>query len=174
KVLCFAHPDDDETMRGAQEATVQRLYTAARRNRLEFLLEVVPSKVGPVNVDTTAALIGRFYRIGICPDWGKLEPMNSDAGWQATCDSIRRHDRYCRGIVVLGLDAPREDLAACFASAARHDLVKGFAVGRTIFGDAARRWFKTEMSDTEAVTQMAARYRDLCNIWDVARKGAVA
>jgi 5-dehydro-2-deoxygluconokinase len=29
-----------------QIETVQSLFTAARRNRLEFLLEVIPSKVG--------------------------------------------------------------------------------------------------------------------------------
>ena len=39
KVLCFCHPDDDGDMWSAQEAVVQRLFHAARRNRLEFLLE---------------------------------------------------------------------------------------------------------------------------------------
>ena len=39
KVLCFYHPDDSEEMKRQQEATVQRLFTAARRNRLEFLTD---------------------------------------------------------------------------------------------------------------------------------------
>ena len=46
KVLCFCHPDDTPEMRAEQEATVKRLWEAARRNRLEFLLEIIPSKVG--------------------------------------------------------------------------------------------------------------------------------
>ena len=33
-------------MRAGQEATVKRLWEASRRNRLEFLLEIIPSKVG--------------------------------------------------------------------------------------------------------------------------------
>ncbi len=46
KVLCFCHPPDEEALWAVQEATVKRLYEAARRNDLEFLLEVIPSKGG--------------------------------------------------------------------------------------------------------------------------------
>ena len=41
-------------------------------------------------------------------------------------------------VLVLGLDAPEAELAASFEVAARHPQVKGFAVGRTIFGAVAR------------------------------------
>ncbi|SFK59003.1 5-dehydro-2-deoxygluconokinase, partial [Celeribacter marinus] len=43
KCLCFCHPDDDAATRADQEATVKRLFEAARRNNLEFLLELIPS-----------------------------------------------------------------------------------------------------------------------------------
>ncbi|HHL22407.1 MAG TPA: DUF2090 domain-containing protein, partial [Aliiroseovarius sp.] len=170
KVLCFAHPDDDADMRARQEETVRRLFTAARRNRLEFLLEVIASRVGPVHDDTAATILRRFYEIGVYPDWWKLEPMLSDAAWQNVGAVIRAHDPWCRGVVVLGLDAAREELAASFATAARHELVRGFAVGRTIFGPAARAWLKGDMTDAEAVADMAARFADLCKIWDKARE----
>ncbi len=174
KVLCFYHPDDDEAMRDTQEATIKRLFAAARRNRLEFLLEIIPSKIGPVDDNTSAALIGRFYDIGIFPDWWKLEPMKTAQAWTNACETIGQRDPHARGIVVLGLDAPMEELAHSFALAARHDLVKGFAVGRTIFGEVAQRWFSGETSDSEAVATMAAIYRQLCTIWDEARLGAGA
>jgi len=70
---------------------------------------------------------------------------------------------------VLGLDASAEALAASFALAARQPLVKGFAVGRTIFGDAARAWMAGEMDDAAAVEAMRGRYADLCGVWDAAR-----
>ncbi len=173
KVLCFCHPDDDEAMRAEQEATVTRLFEASRRNRLEFLLEVIPSKVAPVDDMTTATLIRRFYGIGIYPDWWKLEPMKTNAGWQNAIDAIEENDAYTRGIVVLGLDAPEAELRASFEVAAGFDLVKGFAVGRTIFGDAARAWMKGEMNDAAAIEQMAERYTRLCEIWDSARAAAM-
>jgi 5-dehydro-2-deoxygluconokinase len=169
KVLCFCHPTDTAEMREKQEAVVTRLFHAARRNRLEFLLEIIPSKVGPVDDTTTAALIRRFYEIGIYPDWWKLEPMATNEAWSQTCEAIHDHDPHVRGIVVLGLDAPEDLLAESFRVAAGYDLVKGFAVGRTIFGEVARHWFAGKIDDGAAVMDMERRYRRLCEIWDEAR-----
>ncbi|WP_238367181.1 bifunctional 5-dehydro-2-deoxygluconokinase/5-dehydro-2-deoxyphosphogluconate aldolase [Mesobacterium pallidum] len=173
KLLVFCHPDDDATTRALQEERVLRLFTAARRAGLEFLLEVIPSKVAPVDDTTTATLIQQFYDAGVYPDWWKLEPFKTDAAWQNAVDAITRNDPRTRGIVVLGLDAPEDELAASFQLAAKQPLVKGFAVGRTIFGDAARAWMQGEMSDADAVGMMARRFSHLCEVWDTARAGAL-
>ena len=172
KCLCFCHPDDDAATWRAQEDVVRRLFAAARRNRLEFLLEVIPSKVAPVDDDTTRAIIARFYEAGVHPDWWKLEPFRTDAAWARACAAIEAHDPHTRGVVVLGLDAPAEQLAASLALAARHPLVRGFAVGRTIFGDAARRWMAGGLADAEAVAEMADRFGALAGAWDRARAAA--
>ncbi|WP_417687411.1 bifunctional 5-dehydro-2-deoxygluconokinase/5-dehydro-2-deoxyphosphogluconate aldolase [Roseibium sp.] len=172
KLLVFCHPDDDAEMRVRHEASVKRLYAAARRNRLEFLLEIIPSKVGEVADETTAVLIRQFYAAGIYPDWWKLEPMANARAWENAVAAIEENDPNTRGIVVLGLDAPEQELAASFEVAAQFDLVKGFAVGRTIFGDAARAWLKGDMDDCEAVDLMAARFAKLSEIWDTARAKA--
>ena len=172
KLLVFCHPDDDDKTTKMQTARVKRLFEAARRNGLEFLLEIIPSKVGAVDDETSATLIQHFYDAGVYPDWWKLEPFKTEAAWANAVQAIERNDPNTRGIVVLGLDAPQEELAASFALAAKQPLVKGFAVGRTIFGDAARAWMKGEMSDAEAVTQMADNFRRLCGVWDDARANA--
>ncbi len=169
KVLCFYHTDDDADTKAAQEATVLRLFHACRRNRLEMLLEIIPSKVGPVDDTTSAKVISRFYDLGIYPDWWKLEPFATHAAYEAACSAIKARDPHVRGVVVLGLDASEEALANSLALAADHDLVKGFAIGRTIFGDAARGWFASRLTDAEAVQHMASRYARLCAIWDAAR-----
>ncbi|TCV69344.1 5-dehydro-2-deoxygluconokinase [Neorhizobium sp. S3-V5DH] len=172
KVLCFCHPDDNAEIRADQETTVKRLFEASRRSNLEFLLEIIPSKVGAVNDDTSAILIQQFYDIGVFPDWWKLEPMTTATAWSKTIAAIERNDRHTRGIVVLGLDAPEAELAASFEVAASFDLVRGFAVGRTIFGDAARAWMKGELDDAAAVEEMAKRYERLASIWDKSRSTA--
>ncbi|WP_189435106.1 bifunctional 5-dehydro-2-deoxygluconokinase/5-dehydro-2-deoxyphosphogluconate aldolase [Pseudovibrio japonicus] len=169
KVLCFYHPDDNDHMKAVQEETVIRLAHASRENNLEMLLEVIPSKVGPVNDDTTAAIIKRFYELGVYPDWWKLEPLKTDAGWQNACDAIKANDPWCRGIVVLGLDAPASELSASFEVAGKHDLVKGFAVGRTIFAEAAEKWLAGRISDEEAIANMAAKFEGLGSVWEQAR-----
>jgi 5-dehydro-2-deoxygluconokinase len=171
KVLCFCHPDDQPDMRQQQEATLTRLFHAARRNRLEFLLEVIPSKAGPVDDSTTAAVIRRIYDIGIRPDWWKLEPMQTEAAWAQTCAAITDNDPHTRGILVLGLGETEDTLAGSFAQAARFDLVKGFAVGRTIFAEAARGFMSGTVSPDQAVSMMATNYARLCALWDAARAG---
>lgn len=170
KVLCFYHPDDSADVKAQQEATVKRLFTAARRNRLEFLLEIIPSKVAPIDDLSTAAVIERFYEIGVYPDWWKLEPLKTKEAWSNACDAITRNDPYTRGIVVLGLDAPARELEASLKVAAGFDLVKGFAIGRTILGDVARQWLAGKMSDADAVAEMAKRYRGFCDLWDRLRQ----
>lgn len=169
KVLCFYHPDDDAEMKAGQEAVVTRLFHACRRNRLEMLLEIIPSKVAPVNDDTSAQVIQRFYDLGVYPDWWKLEPFTTDAAWEKACAAISRNDPHTRGVVVLGLDAPADQLADSLALAARHELVRGFAVGRTIFAEAAREWLAGRLSGEAAVADMVAKYENLCRVWDAAR-----
>ncbi len=172
KLLVFCHPDDDEKTVITQIARVKRVFTAARRNNLEFLLEIIPSKIGPVDDTTTASLIQSFYDAGIFPDWWKLEPFRTAAAWENVVAAIEKNDPRTRGILVLGLDAPEEELAASFVLAAQQPLVKGFAVGRTIFGEAARKWMAGEIGDREAVDEMAGKYQRLCEIWDAARSEA--
>ncbi len=172
KCLCFYHPDDSNEMKTQQEDVIKRVFEASRRNRLEFLLEVIPSKVDAVDDDTTPQIIQRFYDIGVYPDWWKLEPFKTDAAWQNAVNMITRNDAHTRGIVVLGLDAPADELRASFELAARHELVKGFAVGRTIFGDTARAYMQGNITPDVAISDMAQKYQDLCNTWDQARKTA--
>lgn len=172
KLLVFAHPDDDAETRARQERRVKRLFTAARRNGLEFLLEIIPSKVGAVDDETSAILINQFYAAGIYPDWWKLEPFKTDPAWTNAVAAIESNDPNVRGIVVLGLEAEEAELAKSFALAARQHLVRGFAVGRTIFGNAARAWMRGEISDAEARDEMATKFRRLCEIWDTARENA--
>lgn len=174
KVLCFCHPQDAAELRAQQEAVITRLFHACRRNRLELLLEVIPSKVGPVDDTTTAQLISRFYDVGIFPDWWKLEPMQTTAAWRATCDAITAHDPFVQGIVVLGLGQSEAELAAAFQLAAGFPLVKGFAVGRTIHADVGRAWIAGQINDATAVATMSANFQRLCTIWDQAKIAAGA
>ncbi|HUV32563.1 MAG TPA: DUF2090 domain-containing protein, partial [Devosiaceae bacterium] len=121
-----------------------------------------------------------LYRSAIMPDWWKLEPQGSASAWEKIEATITTWDPRCRGVVMLGLDAPQIELEKAFAVAARSPIVKGFAVGRTIFADAARRWLGGEIGDQAAIDDMATRFADLCAAWQsqrgeaaVASKGSV-
>jgi 5-dehydro-2-deoxygluconokinase len=165
KCLVFYHPDDPADLREEQERQLSILFEACRMTGHELLLEVIPSRSVPADGATVARALDRLYDLGIRPDWWKLQPVADDAGWQAIASVVERRDRYCRGALLLGLDAPEEELGAALASAAAQPVCRGFAVGRTIFGAVAEDWFAGRVSDRDAVARMAATYGRLIRRW---------
>jgi 5-dehydro-2-deoxygluconokinase len=67
---------------------------------------------------------------------------------------------------LLGLEAPEAELEKGFRAVAGKRHVKGFAVGRTIFNEAAQEWLRGSISDEAAVTMMATKFGNLVNIWN--------
>ena len=169
KCLLFYHPDDPGSLKKEQEEQVLRLFDACRKNGRELLLEIIASKNGKVESDTVSNIIHRFYDIGVYPDWWKLEPASDDVEWSAICDAVKANDPWCRGIVILGLSKPCEELASSFDCATRFPLVKGFAVGRSIFDQPLREWMQNNISDDEAINQMASNFSTLVNSWERAK-----
>ena len=168
KVLCFYHPDDPAELRAQQVNRLREAYDAARKVGREILIEIICSKAGPVDEGTTMRALEQLYAAGLKPDWWKLEPQPSAAAWANVRMEIESSDPYCRGVVMLGLDAPLDELKQAFRIARGCAVVKGFAVGRTIFGEAARSWLKGEMDDAAAVRQMAERFAALDAAWEEA------
>jgi 5-dehydro-2-deoxygluconokinase len=165
KVLAFYHPDDDAALKAEQEATLQRVALACRQVGRELLVEIICSKNGPVGDDTMASVMRRLYAIGIKPDWWKLEGQPTAAAWAAVDAAIAQNDPYCRGVVLLGLDAPLPELEAAFRLAQTAGTVRGFAVGRSIFGEAARGWLAGKLDDEAATAMMAERFGRLADAW---------
>ncbi len=166
KVLCFYHPDDDAELKAAQVATLGVAQDAARRVGREFLIEIISTKHGADDGRTTARVLRELYATGLKPDWWKLEPQGGSIAWHDVDRAIEENDPWCRGVMLLGLDAPLETLTAGFAIAKTSRKVRGFAVGRTIFSDAAKAWFAGTMSDAEAVEDMALRFQTLADAWE--------
>ncbi|SON58117.1 5-dehydro-2-deoxygluconokinase [Hartmannibacter diazotrophicus] len=174
KCLCFYHPDDPPELKKRQERELLRLHDAARTVGRELLVEIIAGKHGPLTETTVASVIQRLYHLGIRPDWWKLEPQSDPKAWKAIEAVIASNDVYCRGIVLLGLDAPKAELVAAFKAAAVTPMVKGFAVGRTIFAAAADRWLAGQISDEEAIDDMATKFQALCDAWQRATRAEAA
>jgi 5-dehydro-2-deoxygluconokinase len=173
KCLVLHHPDDIAAMRDAQFAALSHLQAACERTGRELLVEVLAPREAAHRPAASAESLAQIYAAGVRPDWWKLPPQPDEAGWAAVARVIERHDPHCRGVLLLGLDAPQADLVAAFDAAAPHPVVKGFAVGRSIFGHAAREWFSGRIGDAAVVEQVAARYAALVAAWNRARAGAL-
>ena len=166
KCLVHYHPDDDAALRAAQEAQLLRLFDACRKTRHELLLEIICSQKGIMSSGTAAAVMNRLYDIGVRPDWWKLEPYTDADSWEAINQTIERRDPLCRGVVILGRAAPSNEISASFSAARGFPCVKGFAIGRTIFQDAARRWLVGEIDDATAVELMVERFQSFVDAWN--------
>lgn len=171
KCLVYYHPHDKPALRESQLAKLADLQRAAVDSFHEFLVEVIPPKDMPSDEDTVPLAIEQIYQAGIFPDWWKLPPAASAAGWEKTATVIHQHDAHCRGVLVLGLEASEEKLDQSFRIAAPHAICRGFAVGRSIFADAANGWFSGAMDDAAVVKDIAERYARLIVLWDQARMG---
>jgi len=114
------------------------------------------------------------YAAGILPDWWKLVPPPDASAWQAIAEVVRTNDAHCRGVLLLGLEASEDVLAQGFRAAAGEPLCKGFAVGRSIFGDAANAWMAGTLDDAGVVAEVAARYQRLITLWLQSRHTATA
>ena len=168
KCLIFYHPDDSIELRLAQEERVQQLHADCAALGRDLLLEVIVSNSGHSVDDTTVAnALRRFYNLGVYPSWWKLESQSSDS-WHAVSSVIEHYDPLCNGVLMLGLDAPESELKESFRIAAQFPICKGFAVGRSIFGAAARQWFGGECDDDEVVRQVAENYRTIIRHWQEA------
>jgi 5-dehydro-2-deoxygluconokinase len=171
KCLCFYHPDDSEEMKARQERELSRLYDAARTIGRELLIEIIAGKHGPVDENSIARVLERLYSLGIKPDWWKLEGQETPEAWSHIARVVDAADPLCRGVILLGLEAPEEDLARAFKIARSCELVKGFAVGRTIFVEPAQEWFSGKIGDAEATERMAATFGRLCALWRDSKHG---
>lgn len=171
KCLVSLHPDDPAPLREAQLERLRQLQAASVATGHEFLVEVIPPRDMPRTEATLAAALEQIYAAGVRPDWWKLPPGESATEWQAIAAVIHARDPWCRGVLVLGLEASEEDLDRSFRIAASHPICRGFAVGRSIFADAAARWFAGALGDDAAIEDIAHRYARLVTRWDAARAG---
>ena len=169
KCLVQFHPDDEPMLRLEQEAQLKAVYEASLVSGHELLLEVIPPKDHPSTYpDVLYRSLKRLYNLGIYPAWWKIETQSA-ADWKKLDELIQERDPYCRGVVLLGLNASPEFLADGFKQASQSSTCRGFAVGRTIFHEPSRAWMAGEIDDETLIQQVQQTFEQLINAWLNAR-----
>jgi len=169
KCLVQFHPDDEPMLRLEQEAQLMGLYQATQVSGHELLLEVIPPKDHPSTYpDVLYRALKRLYNLGIYPAWWKIETQDAQV-WKQLDELIQERDPYCRGVVLLGLNAPVEALAAGFKEARESTTCRGFAVGRTILQEPSRAWLAGEIDDATLIERVQSTFGFLIESWRDAR-----
>ena len=171
KCLVAFDPDAAPLDRVEQETQLRSLHDAAKISGHELLLEVIPPgcKSHEERDDLVLRSLKRIYNLGIRPDWWKLCPPRREA-WAAIDALIAERDPHCRGVLLLGLNAPAEALGAGFADAVDSRSCRGFAVGRTIFADAAKAWLAGDLDDAGLVAEARTSFERMIALWRDGRR----
>jgi 5-dehydro-2-deoxygluconokinase len=169
KLMVYADPDDPAEIADAQWARVQQLATAAIGADRSFLIEFQASGGATPGPDYLPRMLGAAYERGITPDWWKLPPISDRAQWAAAAAIIEANDPTCHGMLVLGQTVEPAQLAAALGAAAAEPKVRGFAIGRAIFGDPARRWLRNELDDAGLIDEVTDRFHSTITTWGANR-----
>lgn len=165
KCLVFFHPDDEPALRHEQEERIRALFAEVVALDRRLILEVIcPTAQLPVDTGTLPRAMRRLYNLGVRPDWWKLEAQSAE-GWQRISEVIADCDPHCKGVVMLGLGAEATELHEALAIAASFDICRGFAVGRSIFADAAEQWFSGRVDDAATTYSIQQRYLTMIDTW---------
>jgi 5-dehydro-2-deoxygluconokinase len=177
KCNLYWHPHDDPDTKELQEDRVLQLYDACIVNDRRLLLEVQATRGMKYDENSMVELLTRFYEIGVRPEWWKIPPNSDPDVWERIGSVVRENDPYCAGLLVLGQGATAEELVESFVAAASEPLCNGFAIGRSIYREAARRWLAGEIGDDELMSSVAESYERMVSLWQKrnerrAREGA--
>lgn len=103
---------------------------------------------------------------GIEPDVWKVEGVDAPEDAAALVERARSGSgREDVGLFVLGAGASDERIAGWLDVAARTEGYRGFAIGRSIWRDAAKRYLDGELARDEAAATVALRFGALVARW---------
>lgn len=168
KCLVQFHPDGNPELRDMQRRRMKWLQDACVRLERRLMLEILPMRSAMPRPDVTAVprAVEHLYEAGLRPDWWKLPCMPAVEDWRRLDAVIDRYDPRCQGVLVLGMEATHAALAEGFRSARQGCLhVRGFAVGRTIFGDAVRGRAEGALGDEQLVEAVAEGFARVMQAW---------
>lgn len=187
KVLVRWNPADDPAVKRAQGERLAHLgaWLHARGRKYLFELAVPPTRrqldlVGgsPAGFDAhlrPALMLEAFGEIreaGVEPDVWKIEGIDTRAGCALASRLLRQGGRDAVKAVVLGRGADRARVEHWLRTAAGVPGYAGFAIGRTIWWDAVRRWKDGTLSREQAVATIARLYRHFVEVYEEAAAGA--
>ena len=150
-----------------------RLFSGARSTGHDLLLEIIVDQPQTREEQDACLLrwMRRCYELGVYPDYWKILPVADQGTWQAIEALIGEYDPYCRGILFLGLNVAEAELVKRFAALPESPRALGFAIGRSIFLEPARKWFAGQMSDEDAVATMRDCFLRLARAWNGRNRG---
>ena len=167
KTLVRYNPTANRTDLDATLTNLKIVSDFANEHSIPFMIEPLVQPTEPqkeisdfdhtMRPDLTVQMIHEIYSAGITPTVWKIEGSDSAEFYTKSADAITSHDTDAR-IVVLGRNETLEQVCEWLTVGAQNDFVIGFAVGRTVFLDAIKKYLSGEMTNEDAIKQIGENY----------------
>jgi len=173
KVLVRFNPADPAELRHAQTEALRRLDAWVTGTRRRWLIELLvpPTREQLAASDDqalydehqrpelTAQLIGTLTAAGIHPAIWKLEGYETTSGAQKVLDAVKASSAPAASCIVLGRDAPQQQVDHWLDIAAPLPGYAGFAIGRSIWEQPIADYLAGHIDRDVTEARIADRYR---------------
>lgn len=141
-----------------QRQRLAKLSQFCVRHKLNLMLEILLTG-GGAQLAQAAQMIKEMHGSGVFPALWKLEGFSSPTPWRALSKVVRAP------IIMLGRGESMPRVEKWVQAAAQSGVVKGFAIGRTIFFKPLVQYRDKKISREAAVKQIAANFLHFINLW---------
>ncbi|MFA5947188.1 MAG: DUF2090 domain-containing protein [Patescibacteria group bacterium] len=148
----------EETVNEPQREKLQRLSDFCRQSGIPLMLEVL-TKATPIDPDPVIAAVKELLKHKIVPAIWKLEGFSSVESWHKLAEATSIP------VIMLGRGESASAVESWTKAAAQSGVVSGFAIGRTIFLDALKKYHNEECSREDAVKEIAKNYLHFIDVW---------
>jgi myo-inositol catabolism protein IolC len=182
KVLVRYNPEGDRDLNERQSARLRRLSEWLHERRRKFLFELLvpaePSQLERFEGDEDSydtelrpelmmEAILQLQNAGVEPDVWKIEGIEDREACNEIAQLARRGGRDRVSCVVLGRGASDAKVDAWLRAGAGLDGYIGFAIGRSIFGEAVKAFAAGDGFNREAaVESIASKYRRFIDVYE--------
>jgi myo-inositol catabolism protein IolC len=174
KILVRDNPTFDVRARRSQMddlAVVSQVLTDAGRDLLlELLVPPTPAQSSAtydedLRPELTVRVIGEMQAAGVEPAIWKIEGLNASPDAARVLATARQGGRNNVQCIVLGRDAPPEDLDHWLRAAAPAGFL-GFAIGRSIWQEPLEAFLAGDIGEQEVVAEVANNYVHYVGVYE--------
>ncbi len=180
KVLVRYNPDGDAELNRRQTERLAVLSRWLRDRDRKFLFELlVPATKDQLarfggdqraydrelRPDLVVATIAALQDGGVEPDIWKIEGLDTTSACEQVVAQAQVGGRDDVKCIVLGRGADEAQVIEWVKIGARVDGFDGFAVGRTLWEEALKKYLAGQASHDEAVFEISSRYRDVIDAY---------
>ena len=188
KVLVRYNPEGDEETNRAQSDRLKRLSDWLRERDRKFLFELlVPGEDhqlesvdgdedrydNELRPELMRRAIAELQDAGIEVDIWKIEGLSDRADCEAIVEQCRSGGRDNVACVVLGRGADDEQVEQWLTQGAPVEGYVGFAIGRSIWGDALKGFIDGSLGREEAAGQIAEKYLRFASVYQESQQLSV-